>query len=157
MVNWSRWARWSDTLTTLSAHTRAKRRSSWSFGAFQQPEPSLWQLGWCDRETFSGRVHKDIALFLEIKMDDSVNDKKYNYRQQAQLQKSWVRPTAIQSKSARRKPAGLGNKRQRTSVVLTRHSWTKQIHEIEGGLWTFGFHDILIMRWGTPKEKEENI
>ena len=104
-----------------------------------------------------GQVHKDIALFLEIKMDDSVNDKKYNYRQQAQLQKSWVRPTAIQSKSARRKPAGLGNKRQRTSVVLTRHSWTKQIHEIEGGLWTFRFHDILIMRWGTPKEKEENI
>ena len=48
IVNWSRWARWSDTLTTLSAHTRAKRRSSWSFGAFQQPEPSLWQLGWCD-------------------------------------------------------------------------------------------------------------
>ena len=48
MANWSRWARWSDTLTTLSAHTRAKRRSSWSFGAFQQPEPSLWQLGWCD-------------------------------------------------------------------------------------------------------------
>ena len=90
MVNWSRWARWSDTLTTLSAHTRAKRRSSWSFGAFQQPEPSLWQLGWCDiallvdRSTF----HKDIALFLEIKMDDSVNEKKYNYRQQAQLQKS---------------------------------------------------------------------
>ena len=107
--------------------------------------------------TFSGQVHKDIALFLEIKMDDSVNDKKYNYRQQAQLQKSWVRPTAIQSKSARRKPAGLRNKRQSTSVVLTRHSWTKQIHEIEGGLWTFGFHDILIMRWGTPKEKEENI
>ena len=46
---------------------------------------------WCfpaTRVGVGGQVHKDIALFLEIKMDDSVNDKKYNYRQQAQLQKS---------------------------------------------------------------------